>query len=206
MDAELIARRNELRSLLGEARVIAVVGISSKEWRPSHEVASYLQDHGYRIVPINPNETEVLGERAYPSLLDIPDDVRVDVVDVFRRPEHTPDVARDAVKVGARLLWLQEGIVSEEAARIAQEGGLDVIMGVCIKKVRQWLMAAEGGRRTGRNRPMTWEYFVAPLLEHNPGEILNSFGEDGWELVTILQQQTPAGGVSMVAYLKRQVA
>ena len=144
MDAELIARRNELRSLLGEARVIAVVGISSKEWRPSHEVASYLQDHGYRIVPINPNETEVLGERAYPSLLDIPDDVQVDVVDVFRRPEHTPDVARHAVKVGARLLWLQEGIVSEEAARIAQEGGLDVVMGVCIKKVRQRLMAAEG--------------------------------------------------------------
>ena len=143
MDAELIARRNELRSLLGDARVIAVVGISSKGWRPSYEVASYLQDHGYRIVPINPNETEVLGERAYPSLLDIPDDVRVDVVDVFRRPEHTPDVARDAVTVGARLLWLQEGIVSEEAARIAQEGGLDVIMGVCIKKVRQRLMAAE---------------------------------------------------------------
>lgn len=144
MDAELIARRNELRSLLGEARVIAVVGISSKEWRPSYEVASYLQDNGYRIVPINPNETEVLGERAYPSLLDIPDDIRVDVVDVFRRPEHTPDVARDAVKIGARLLWLQEGIVSEEAARIAQEGGLDVVMGVCIKKVRQRLMAAEG--------------------------------------------------------------
>lgn len=143
MDAELIARRNELRSLLGEARVIAVVGISSKEWRPSHEVASYLQDHGYRIVPINPNETEVLGERAYPSLLDIPDDVQVDVVDVFRRSEHTPDVARHAVKVGARLLWLQEGIVSEEAARIAQEGGLDVIMGVCIRQVRQRLMAAE---------------------------------------------------------------
>lgn len=143
MDAELIARRNELRSLLGEARVIAVVGISSKEWRPSYEVASYLQDNGYRIVPINPNETEVLGERAYLSLLDIPDDIRVDVVDVFRRPEHTPDVARDAVKIGARLLWLQEGIVSEEAARIAQEGGLDVIMGVCIRQVRQRLMAAE---------------------------------------------------------------
>jgi predicted CoA-binding protein len=144
VDAELIARRSELRSLLGEARVIAVVGISSKEWRPSHDVASYLQDHGYRIVPINPNEEEVLGERAYRSLLDIPEGVRVDVVDVFRRPEHTADVARDAVEIGARLLWLQEGIVSEEAARIAQEGGLDVIMGVCIKKARQWLMAAEG--------------------------------------------------------------
>ena len=156
MDAELIARRNELRSLLGEARVIAVVGISSKEWRPSHEVASYLQDHGYRIIPINPNESEVLGERAYPSLLDIPEDVRVDVVDVFRRPEHTAEVARDAVQVGARLLWLQEGIVSEEAARIAQEGGLDVVMGVCIKKVRQRLMAADDreveDRAEGRER------------------------------------------------------
>ncbi|HEX6581005.1 MAG TPA: CoA-binding protein [Actinomycetota bacterium] len=143
MDAELIARRNELRSLLGEARVIAIVGISSKKWRPSHEVASYLQDHGYRIIPINPNETEVLGEPAYPTLLDIPEGVRVDVVDVFRRPEQTPDVARDAVMIGARTLWLQEGIVSEEAARIAREGGLDVIMGVCIKKVRQRLMAAQ---------------------------------------------------------------
>ena len=144
MDAELIARRHELRSLLGEARVIAVVGISSKPWRPSHEVASYLQEHGYRIVPINPNETEVLGEQAYPTLREIPEDVHVDVVDVFRRAEHTPEVARDAVSIGARVLWLQEGIVSDESARIASEGGLDVIMGVCIKKVRQRLMSAEG--------------------------------------------------------------
>jgi predicted CoA-binding protein len=153
VDAELIARRNELRSLLGEARVIAVVGISSKPWRPSHEVASYLQEHGYRIVPVNPNETEVLGELAYPTLLDIPRDVHVDVVDVFRRAEYTPEVARDAVEIGARVLWLQEGIVSDEAARIASEGGLDVIMGVCIKKVSQRLMAAErdsGERGTDR--------------------------------------------------------
>ena len=212
MDAELIARQDELRSLLGEARVIAVVGISSKPGDPRTASPPYLQEHGYRIVPVNPHETEVLGERVYPTLLDIPEDVHVDVVDVFRRAEHTPEVARDAVAIGARLLWLQEGIVSEEAARIASEGGLDVIMGVCIKKVRQRLMAAEAEnvareaeRPKRRNRPMKWEYFVAPLLEHNPGEILNNFGEDGWELVTILQQQTPAGGVSMVAYLKRQV-
>lgn len=140
MDAELIARQRELRSLLGEARVVAVVGISSKDWRPSHDVAAYLQEHGYRIVPINPNETEVLGEKAYASLLDIPRETRVDVVDVFRRAEHTPDVARDAVTIGARALWLQEGIVSEEAARIAAEGGLEVIMGVCMKKVHDRLM------------------------------------------------------------------
>jgi predicted CoA-binding protein len=145
VDAELSARQQELRSLLGEARVIAVVGLSSKPHRPSNDVASYLQDHGYRIVPVNPSETEVLGERAYPTLRDIPEDIHVDVVDVFRRPEHTPDVARDAVAIGAGALWLQEGIVNEEAGRIASEGGLDVIMGVCIKKVRQRLIDATGG-------------------------------------------------------------
>ncbi len=144
MDPDVSARRQELRSLLGEAHVVAVVGISSKPSRPSYEVASYLQAHGYRIVPVNPNETEVLGERAYPSLLDIPRDIQVDVVDVFRRPEHTPEVARQAVAIGARVLWLQEGIVNEEAARIAGEGGLEVIMGVCIRHVREQLMA-EGG-------------------------------------------------------------
>jgi len=142
--AELTPEERELRSLLGEAEVVAVVGISSKPWRPSHEVASYLQQHGYRIVPVNPNEQEVLGEQVYASLLDIPEDIHVDVVDVFRRAEHTPEVARDAVAIGARTLWLQEGIVSDEAARIASEGGLEVIMGVCIMKVRERLMAQGG--------------------------------------------------------------
>jgi predicted CoA-binding protein len=145
VDAEVNARRAELRSLLGEAETIAVVGLSSDPSRPSNDVASYLQEHGYRIVPVNPNETEVLGERAYASLLDIPDDVPVDVVDVFRRAEHTPEVARDAVAIGAKVLWLQEGIVNEDAARIAQEAGLDVIMGVCIKKTRQRLIDMDGG-------------------------------------------------------------
>ena len=134
----------ELLSLLGEAKVVAVVGISSKPWRPSHEVASYLQQHGYRIVPVNPNEQEVLGEQVYASLLDIPKETHIDGVDVFRRAEHTPEVARDAVAIGARVLWLQEGIVSDEAARIAADGGLEVIMGVCIMKVRERLMARGG--------------------------------------------------------------
>jgi uncharacterized protein len=141
---ELSPEERELRSLLGEAKVVAVVGISSKPSRPSHEVASYLQEHGYRIVPVNPNEEEVLGEQAYATLLDIPRDLHVDVVDVFRRAEHTPEVARDAVAIGARVLWLQEGIVSDEAARIAADGGLEVIMGVCIMKVRERLMARGG--------------------------------------------------------------
>lgn len=130
---------DELRALLGDARTIAVVGLSSKPGRPSYDVAAYLQDHGYRIVPVNPNETEVLGERAYPSLADVPRDPPVDVVDVFRRPEFTPQVARHAVAIGAKVLWLQEGIVNDEAYGIASDAGLDVIMGVCIRTVRERL-------------------------------------------------------------------
>ncbi|MGZ8581941.1 MAG: CoA-binding protein [Actinomycetota bacterium] len=129
----------ELRILLGEARTIAVVGLSSKPGRPSLDVAAYLQERGYRIVPVNPRETEVLGERAYPSLKDIPDDLPIDVVDVFRRAEDTPPIARDAVAIGAKVLWLQAGIVNEEAYRIASEAGLEVIMGVCIRRADQRL-------------------------------------------------------------------
>jgi uncharacterized protein len=120
----------ELRALLGDARVVAVVGLSSNPERHSNQVARYLKEAGYRVIPVNPNETSVLGERAYGSLLDMPD--RVDVVDVFRRSELTPEVARQAVEVGARVLWLQTGVVNEEAARIAEEGGLEVVMGLCM--------------------------------------------------------------------------
>jgi predicted CoA-binding protein len=134
----------ELRALLGDARTIAVVGLSSKPDRPSNGVAAYLQAHGYRIVPVNPNETDVLGERAYPSLLDLPEDMHVDVVDVFRRAEETPAVARDAVAIGARVLWLQAGIVNEDAYRIASDAGLEVIMGVCIRTTIQRLDTSEG--------------------------------------------------------------
>jgi predicted CoA-binding protein len=100
-------------------------------------VAAYLQAKGYRIIPVNPNETEVLGERAYASLLDVPE--RIDAVDVFRRAELTPEVARQAVAVGAKVLWLQMDIVNDEARRIAEEGGLDVVMGVCIRTTHQRL-------------------------------------------------------------------
>lgn len=123
----------ELRSILGDAETIAVVGLSSNPLKDSFEVAEFLQRKGYRIVPVNPNETEVLGERAYPTLLDVPVEIRIDVVDVFRRAEHTPPIAEQAVQVGARVLWLQDGIVNEEAWRIAEAGGLTVIMGVCIR-------------------------------------------------------------------------
>jgi predicted CoA-binding protein len=128
---------DRLRRLLTEAKTIAVVGLSSSPTRASHGVARYLQNHGYRIIPVNPHETEVLGERAYASLADIPE--KVDVVDVFRRPEYTVEVAEDAVKVGAKLFWLQSGIVNEDAQRIAQEGGLDVGMDACMKIEHQRL-------------------------------------------------------------------
>jgi uncharacterized protein len=124
----------ELRSILGSSHTIAVVGLSSKPGRHSYEVAAYLQRKGYRIVPVNPNETEVLGERAYPTLLDV--DVPVDAVDVFRRAEHTAEIARQAVQIGAKVLWLQEGILDEEAFRIGTEGGLDVVMGACMMRER----------------------------------------------------------------------
>jgi predicted CoA-binding protein len=140
MGDRLSPEDRELRALLGDVRTIAVVGLSSRPGRPSFEVASYLADHGYRIVPVNPNETEVLGERAYRSLLDIPADVAIDVVDVFRRAAETPEIARHAVAIGAKVLWLQEGIISEEAAAIASSGGMEVIMGVCMKHVRERVM------------------------------------------------------------------
>jgi predicted CoA-binding protein len=122
-----------IRRILGETRTIAVVGLSSKPDRPSHDVAAYLQRAGYRIIPVNPRETEVLGEPAYATLRDIPADLSIDIVDVFRRAEETPEVARDAVAIGARTLWLQLGIANDEARAIAEDAGLTVIMDRCLK-------------------------------------------------------------------------
>ena len=139
VEGAVVPEDRELRALLGQVHTIAVVGLSSKPDRPSLDVAAYLQEHGYRIVPVNPRETEVLGERAFPTLRDIPSDIPIDVVDVFRRAEDTPEVARDAVAIGAKVLWLQADIVNEQAYRIASEAGLDVIMGVCIRTTRQRL-------------------------------------------------------------------
>ncbi len=128
----------KLRAILEETRTIAVVGLSANPWRDSFRVASYLQDRGYRIIPVNPHEEEVLGEKSYAALTDVPDPI--DMVDVFRRPEHTPRVSEQAVQVGARSLWLQLDIVNDEARRIAEAGGLDVVMGLCIKVEHQRLM------------------------------------------------------------------
>lgn len=116
--------------ILRESRTIAVVGLSADPDKPSHEVAAYLQSRGYRIVPVNPKGGTILGEAVWPDLAAIP--FPVDVVDVFRPPAACPDVARQAVAIGARFLWLQLGIVSEEAAGIARAGGLGVVMDRCM--------------------------------------------------------------------------
>ena len=120
-----------IRRVLEDARTVAVVGASSDVLRASHFVAYYLKMHGYRVIPVNPNETEVLGEKAYPSLLDVPEEVHV--VDVFRRPNAVPAIAEQAVQIGARSLWLQFQVISPEGAEIATKGGLDVVMDRCMK-------------------------------------------------------------------------
>jgi uncharacterized protein len=134
----------KMRNLLRRAKTIAVVGLSSNDLRGSNFVGLYLQRHGYRVVPVNPNETEVLGERSYARLRDIP--FPVDVVDVFRRPAAVPEIAREAVEIGAKVLWLQFGVISEEGARIAEEGGLTVVMDRCLK--------VEHARYLGRMRDL----------------------------------------------------
>jgi uncharacterized protein len=114
-----------LKELLTGLHTIAVVGISTNPHKDSYMVADYLKKHGYRIIPVNPGADEVLGEKSYPDLKSIPEPV--DIVDVFRRPEFLPDIAEQAVAIHAKVLWMQQGISNEEAARTAREGGLTVI-------------------------------------------------------------------------------
>jgi len=120
----------ELTQLLTDATTIAVVGASSNPDKASYGIMQKLQKVGYRVIPVNPRETEILGERSYPSLIDVPE--RIDIVDVFRRAEDTPGIADEAVTIGAKALWLQSGIVSEEAAARAKAGGLMAVMDACI--------------------------------------------------------------------------
>ena len=120
-----------LRRILTRSRVIAVVGLSASWFRPSYFAAKYMQEHGYRVIPVNPNHDEVLGEKCYPSLAAIPE--TIDIVDCFRRAEDMPPIAREAVAKGAKVLWMQIGIRSTEAADIAERGGLDVVMDRCVK-------------------------------------------------------------------------
>jgi predicted CoA-binding protein len=120
-----------IQRVLNGAKAIAVVGLSSNQLRASYFVGYYLKRHGYQVIPVNPRETEILGETSYPSLLDVP--VPVDVVNVFRAPDALPGIARDAVAIGAGSLWCQFGVINAEGAEIAEKGGVTVIMDRCIK-------------------------------------------------------------------------
>jgi uncharacterized protein len=122
----------QLTELLRQAKTIAVVGLSNNRMRASFGVSRFLQRQGYRVIPVNPNETEVLGERAYPSVRDVPDDV--DIVNIFRRSEKVPEVVDDALQKGTRCIWMQEGVINEAAAQKAESAGVPVIMNRCILK------------------------------------------------------------------------
>lgn len=124
------ATPDEVREILTTAKVVAVVGLSDKPDRDSHRVAAYLQRAGYRIIPVNPAVTEVLGEKSYPSLKEVPE--RIDVVDVFRKADAVPAIVADAIAVGAKAVWLQDGIVHNAAADEARKAGLRVVMSKCM--------------------------------------------------------------------------
>ena len=118
--------------LLRRSRTIAVVGLSSKKFRPSYGVAEYMQGQGYRIIPVNPNESEVLGLKSYASIEDVPE--HIDIVDIFRRSEFVGPIVDSAIRVGANAIWMQEGVVHEDAAKKARDAGLAVVMDRCILK------------------------------------------------------------------------
>jgi uncharacterized protein len=122
----------QLTELLRQAKTIAVVGLSNNRMRASFGVSRFLQRQGYHVIPVNPNETEVLGERAYPSVRDVPDDV--DIVNIFRRSEKVPEVVDDALQKGTRCIWMQEGVINNAAAQKAESAGVPVVMNRCILK------------------------------------------------------------------------
>ncbi len=121
-----------IREILEQYKTLAVVGLSSKFMRPSHGVSEYMQEHGYRIIPVNPQETSVLGEKCYPSLDDVPEPF--DVVVIFRRPEFVPEVVESAIRKGAKVVWMQEGVEHHDAAQRARDAGLKVVMDRCLLK------------------------------------------------------------------------
>ena len=121
-----------ITELLASSKTIAVVGLSSKQFRPSFGVAQYMQSAGYRIIPVNPNESSILGEKSYSRLEDIPE--KVDIVDIFRRSELVPEVVEGAIQIGARAIWMQEGVENEPSAARARRAGMFVVMDLCIAK------------------------------------------------------------------------
>ncbi len=136
----MAATWDDVGRILKKTKTIAVVGLSDKPDRESYQVAAYLQQQGYRIIPVNPNVTEVLGEKAHPSLRDLPDPV--DVVQIFRRSEEVPPIVDDAIAIGAKVVWMQVDVEHEEAARKAERAGLKVIMNACMRSAHRTLRSS----------------------------------------------------------------
>ncbi|MBV6450422.1 MAG: putative protein YccU [Anaerolineales bacterium] len=128
----------EMKEILLSAKTVASVGLSSNPAKESFGIVQYLKDQGYKIIPVNPTATEIMGEKAYPDLASIPESV--DVVQVFRKPEDVPPVVDEAIKIGAKVVWMQEGIVHEEAAQKAREAGLKVVMDACMRAMHRHLI------------------------------------------------------------------
>lgn len=128
----MISEADQIAELLRTSKTIAVVGLTSDPMRPSNSVSEYMQSKGYRIIPVNPNESEVLGEKAYARLADVPE--KIDLVNVFRRPEFVADVVRQAIELKLPAIWLQEGVIDERAAQSARDAGMIVVMDRCILK------------------------------------------------------------------------
>jgi len=124
---------DEIYDIFTQYKTIAVVGLSAKPDRPSHGVAKFLKSFGYKIIPVTPTYDEVLGEKAYPSLLDVPQDQGVEIVDIFRRPHQVPEIVDRAIQIGAKVIWMQLGIVNHDAAAKARAHGLQVVMNKCMK-------------------------------------------------------------------------
>jgi len=128
-----------IQGILAASKIIAVVGLSDRPDRPAHTVPAYLQQQGYRIIPVNPKLRTALGEAAYPSLLEVPEPV--DVVQIFRRSEDVPPVVEDAIRIGAKVVWMQSGIIHEQAAERARQAGLQVVMDTCMRTTHQAMRA-----------------------------------------------------------------
>jgi hypothetical protein len=158
LDLERYQNPLTIQRVLHNAHTIAIVGLSANPLRASNFVGFYLKRHAYRIIPVNPRETEILGEVSYPSLSDVPD--RVDVVNVFRAPDALPAIAQEAVAINAGALWCQFGVINEEGARFGQEGGMDVIVDRCLK--------IEHARYVGR---MHWLGFNTQRITAVRGEL-----------------------------------
>ena len=122
---------NTLRRILKQSHTLAIVGLSANWYRPSFFAAKYMQEHGYRIIPVNPAYQEILGEKCYPSLKDIPENI--DIVDCFRKSEDIEPIAKEAIDIGAKILWMQLGVMNEKAAKMAREAGLEVVQDRCVK-------------------------------------------------------------------------